>query len=64
MSRDDPRARMLEGTRKSIATRRVERQSGLAFARRYREEQPFKALLDKLYPRMPFAGHRTCADWG
>jgi len=42
-----------------------------ARALRYREEQPFRALLDSIYGvptiaapgRFPFHDHRTCAAW-
>ena len=50
MARDDTRIDYAaEGRRKSNLTRAAERAAGLAFAARWRAEQPFKAMLDELY---------------
>lgn len=53
-----------------IANRRYSAE-GRAYARRWRETQPFKAMLDAIYGaelpagngRFPYPGHRNCAEW-
>jgi hypothetical protein len=49
MTRADRRNASMAGARKALIYREIERQDGLAYARRYRETQPFKGLLDAIY---------------
>lgn len=64
-------AALAEGAGSSPVAAMARRQRGLSFARRYRAEQPFRALLDSIYgpatcaaeAPYPFREHRTCADW-
>lgn len=50
----------------STNSRTIERQQGLAFARRWRERQSFTQTLDEAShaaePIFPYP-HRTCAQW-
>lgn len=65
------RAALERGAISSPTAAMSRREAGLAIARRYRAEQPFRALLDGIYGAeakaatadYPFHGHRTCADW-
>lgn len=48
------------GAAKSAASRRAEREEGMAFARRWREQQLRPTAATDPYP---FRDHRTCAEW-